>query len=181
MSKKRVDVENTYAEDRDIDEKALDVEWLDHSRIAYKWGKIHADVKYLLEKAVENKKIIRSELIVYVNRNPKEATGKDKPNAADIEAFYRTDKQYQAAVQDVIELTRELAYAEVAKNEICFTRKKALENLVILHGQQYFAGPRVPRNLTEERKKHKQPNWKEIDKEVNSKIRIGKNKMERNK
>jgi hypothetical protein len=41
--------------------------------------------------------------------------------------------------------------AEVAKNEFSFTRKAALENLVQLHGQNYFAGPKVPRNLSKER------------------------------
>jgi hypothetical protein len=29
-------------------------------------------------------------------------------------------------------------------------RKKALESLVTLYGQQYFAGPTAPRNLTKE-------------------------------
>ena len=48
-------------------------------------------------------------------------------------------------------MKEELEYAELAFQEIAWTRKKSLENLVILHGQQYFAGPKMPRNISEER------------------------------
>lgn len=167
-----MDISNEYAEDQEIDENALDLEWLDQARLAYKWGKIYADLKYKLSKAIEMKKVIRSEIILYVNKNPERTVGKAKPNKDDIEAWYRADEGYKAVVQNVLDLEREVEYAEIAKNEISFTRKKALENMVVLHGQQYFAGPRVPRNLTEEREKRR--------KEINSRIKIGKG-LKRNK
>jgi hypothetical protein len=46
-------------------------------------------------------------------------------------------------------------------------RKDALENMVRLHGQQYFAGPRIPRNLTEER----QAKQKKADTQIKMKRR----------
>ena len=45
-------------------------------------------------------------------------------------------------------------------------RKESLENLVRLHGQHYFAGPKIPRDLSSEVEQHK------IRKESNAKIRI---------
>ena len=142
-----------YEEDCSIDETALDVEWLDQGRIAGKWIKHYAHMKKRLRKAEEKKKIKRSELILEVNKNPEELIGKAKPNAADIEAYFRTHPDYQAAVDELNELTEDVEFTEMAKNEICWTRREALANMVILHGQAYFAGPKVPRNLTEERKK----------------------------
>ena len=142
-----------YEEDCNIDETALDVEWLDQGRIAGKWIRHFAYIKKQLRKAEEKKKIIRSELILKANENPEELIGKAKPNAADIEAYYRSHTAYQAAVDELNELMEEVEFTEMAKNEICWTRRQALENLVVLHGQQYFAGPKVPRNLTEEREK----------------------------
>jgi hypothetical protein len=42
-------------------------------------------------------------------------------------------------------------------------RKSALENLVKLHGQQYFAGPMVPRDLTHEWKNKQQQQKEEVE------------------
>ena len=42
-------------------------------------------------------------------------------------------------------------------------RKDALENLVRLHGQQYFAGPKIPRDLPSEMEKRTNKN-KEVNK-----------------
>jgi hypothetical protein len=38
------------------------------------------------------------------------------------------------------------------KDAIHFTRTKMLENLVRLFSEEYFAGPRIPRNLQKERR-----------------------------
>ena len=143
-----------YENDIKIDETALDVEWLDQPRLALKYGKHLIRLKTKLKAAETKKKFIRSTLILEVNKNPSLAH-KTKPNKEDIEAYYRTHPQYQEIEDEYNELLSEVEYAEIAKNEICFTRKMALENLVVLHGQQYFAGPRVPRNISEEWGKHK--------------------------
>jgi hypothetical protein len=78
---------------------------------------------------------------------------KEKPNAADIESFYRLDKIYQQLKSKWIEAQEEADFAELAQKEISWGRRSALENLVTLHGQQYFAGPKVPRDLQKERSK----------------------------
>lgn len=139
-----------YEEDVQIDETALDVEWLEHGALALRYARHAAQCAAEVRRLEEVKKTIRSELILEVNANP-ELIGKKSPNAGDIEAYYRSHPRYQKAVEKVLAAQEEAEFAEVAKNEICFTRKKALEMLVQLHGQQYFAGPRIPRDLAEER------------------------------
>jgi len=149
-----------YEQDTKIDETALDVEWLEQADLARRYGQYVADLKYEVNKLEEQKKAQRSELIHEANLNPYESTGKKTPNAGDIEAFYRRDPEYQRVVQRLLDKQYELEYAEVAKNEVAFTRKAALENLVRLHGQQYFAGPSVPRDLSKERQNQYQQNAK---------------------
>lgn len=150
-----MDNDLNYEQDMMIDHTALDVEWLDQASLALKYGRHVIDLRHQLQMAEEEVKTVRSELVDSVNRNPKSTTGKEKPTATDIEAYYRKHPDYKEAVKEKLDLEAEVNMAEIAKNEIVYTRKQALENLVILHGQQYFAGPSVPRDLNKEwRKRH---------------------------
>jgi len=139
-----------YEKDIEIDESALDVEWLDQANLALRYGRHYVALRRQVQLAEERVKTIRSDLIAEANEDPEGKLGKSKPNASDIEAYYRRSEVYRKAKTDLIDKEYELGYAEIAKNEISFTRKAALENLVTLHGQQYFAGPRIPRNLSKE-------------------------------
>lgn len=141
-----------YEEDIRIDETALDVEWLEQASLAMRYGKHWARCKMALTLAEEKIKVVRAELIKLANEDPDKYLGEGtKATAPNIEAFYRMHKRHKEAKQEWIDAQFELNIAEIAKNEISFTRKAALENLVVLHGQQYFAGPRIPRDLSEQR------------------------------
>ena len=146
-----------YESDMTIDDSSLDVECLEQGNLALKYGRIYAEAKRDVEYAEEKLKIIRSELIREANEDPEGCCGKEKPNAGDIEAYYRNHEDHKAAKKELIDLTFELTMTEHAKNEVCFTRKAMLEALITLHGQQYFAGPKMPRDLSfEAQKRHKQ-------------------------
>jgi hypothetical protein len=153
-----------YTKDMRIDDSALDVEWADQAELAIKYGKIWAEAHRNLLIAEENVKVIRAELINKVNQNPQKTVKKDKPTDSDKEAYYRTHELHIKAKEELIEAQYQCDMAEVAKNEVSFTRKSALENLVTLFGQNYFAGPSVPRNLHLEREKRNR------DRETNSGI-----------
>jgi hypothetical protein len=143
--------ELNYEKDIRISEGDLDLEWLSQAELAIKYGRIWAVAQRKLTLAEENIKVIRAELIAEANEDPKKCCKKEKPNAADIEAYYRTHPDHKQAKEEWVQAQYECNMAEVAKNEFSFTRKAALENLVQLHGQNYFAGPKVPRNLSKER------------------------------
>ena len=69
-----------------------------------------------------------------------------KPTAPVVEAFYRTDEDYQEAKQEMIDAQYD---ADMLTN-IVFAfqaRKLTLENLVRLQGQNYFSSPQEPRDL----------------------------------
>ena len=140
-----------FEKDIKIDESSLDVEWLQQPALAKKWGGYWSDCKEELAQAEEEIKVIRSELVKEANEEPDLYLGKGiKPTGPNIEAYYRTHKRHKNCKQKIIALQFELDNADIAKWEVSVSRKLALENLVILHGQQYFAGPSVPRDLSKE-------------------------------
>ncbi len=164
-----------YEKDMRIDETSLDIEWLDQVELAMKYGKLYAQAEKELTASEEEVKVIRSELIKEANEDPDKYLGEGiKPTGPNVEAYYRTHKRHKDIKKEIIELQFELNMTEVAKNEVSFTRKAALENLVTLHGQQYFAGPKVPRTITSEREKKEQQ--KKVDTGVGKKLRRSRNK-----
>jgi hypothetical protein len=156
-----------YEDDIRIDDSALDVEWCEQANLSMRYGKHYAECRKALTLSEEKIKIVRAELIKLANQDPDRYLGSGvKPTAPNIEAFYRNHVRHKAAKDEWVEAQYELNMAEVAKNEISFTRKAALEALVTLHGQNYFAGPKMPRNLTEER-----ANWdKKVSAGISAKI-----------
>jgi hypothetical protein len=142
-----------YDKDIRIDEKNLDVEWCEQSTLALKYSKYWAECKKTLLAAEERIKVVKAELIKEANEDPEKCCSKEKPNGADIEAYYRNDRRHKDAKAAWMNAQYEFDMAEIAKNEICFTRKAALEQLVKLFLGNYFSGPKMPRDLTEERQK----------------------------
>jgi len=158
-----------YEQDMTIDVDALDVMWAGQGNLALRYAKHITQLKNKTAKLEEQKKTKRSELVLEANENPMELLNKKTPNAGDIEAYYRTNEEYKEIVKRLLVAQEESEYAELALQEIAWTRKKALEHLVILHGQQYFAGPSVPRDLSKEWAQHERQ--KNVDAGVGSKMR----------
>lgn len=145
----------SYERDMSIDTQALDVEWTEQAELAMKYGRMWADAQDKCSRAEENIKLVRSQLILEITKNP-EKFGLVKTTDPMIEAAYRSDQRHIDAKEDWLDKLSELNTITVAKSEISFTRKAALENLVILHGQSYFAGPNVPRDLKNEMERRKE-------------------------
>jgi hypothetical protein len=149
---KSIKMELNYKEDVKIDPTSLELEWLDQAELAVKYGKAWSELRKKVALLDEEIKVVRSRLIRKAWENPQECLGQSKGSIQTVEAYYRTHKKHMKLKQQFIEAQEELDLVEVAKNEIAFTRKSALENLVKLYASDYFAGPNVPRNLDEVRR-----------------------------
>jgi len=157
-----------YEQDMYIDESALDQELLDQAVLATRYGRHWAECKNTLTLAEENIKLVRSELIKEANDNPEKYLGGDvKPTGPNIEAYYRNHKRHKEAKDEWVEAQFEANVAEITYKEISYTRKAALENLVKLFIADYFAGPSIPKNITEERETRK----KELNQRVGAKLK----------
>jgi len=139
-----------YEKDMHIDEEALDVELLNQPERVYKYSKLLAEAKQELELAKENLSLVKAEIDLDIRDNP------DK---------YKLQKVTETAITNIILLEEEYKEAQARLNKAMYEvnvlqgavyaindRKSSLENLVKLHGQDYFAGPSIPHNLSELRK-----------------------------
>jgi len=160
-----------YEEDVKIDHSQLDIEWLEQTSLAMRYGEEFADAKRDVSDAIEKVKIIKAKLVRRANKKPDKCLGKGiKATAPVVEAYYRSHADHMAAKEDLIEKEHTLTIIEIAKNEISFTRKTALENLVKLYNSQYFAGPEMPRELDSEWEQH------EKQKRANNKVKLNRKK-----
>ena len=154
-------IEIDYVEDSQINLDQLEVEWVQHpeKEEAYiaqvsdkKLDWVHA---IEAEKAAHEKlKTKRSKLIQFCHNNPEKCVGKKSATGPEAEAYYRTHPDYLAAKKKhnqriimALEAEAEWEAAKDMKDLMHFTKTKALEQLVLLHGQGYFAGPETPRQI----------------------------------
>lgn len=146
--------ELNYEKDVSIDDSALDVEWLAQSSLTFKYCKIEADARKALDDAKARLDIIKAELDQDIRANP-ESFGLPKVTESAIGNAISASKKCKDAEEEVRQASYELNMAQAAVRSI-YAKKDALENLVRLHGQQYFAGPSVPRDLSKEWEKKAQ-------------------------
>lgn len=137
-----------YEQDMQIDPSALDIEWLGQPSLTMKYAQNAAQTKREEACAKERLDIVRAQLDNEIRSNP-ESFGLAKATEASIQSAILLQKEYQEASKEYIDAKYESDLARYAASAIS-DRKEALENLVRLHGMQYFAGPTIPRDLNKE-------------------------------
>jgi len=137
-----------YLKNVQIDESALDVEWLQQASLTFQYGKNRAFTKKILEKKKERLALCSAELTQAIHKNPAQFQI-EKVTVAAVNAAILQNDGFQDANNIVIEAIYDNDIAGAACDAIS-SKKSALENLVKLHGQNYFAGPSIPRDLSEE-------------------------------
>jgi hypothetical protein len=145
-----------YEADIRIDEDMLDAEWLEQAALFMKYANNYADAQRDFDDVKQKLDILKAELDIEIRKNPKDYDI-EKVTEGSIQSAILITPSYQAMYDALLEAKYE---NDMAKNAVqAFNmRKDALENLVKLHGQSYFAGPKVPHNLTEMRFKRNQQN-----------------------
>ena len=140
--------EHDYDKDLSINPLELDIEWIQQPRKYRYWSELLADAKRELDKAKAEIPIIHSKLLMQIRKNP-EAFNIEKVTEGTVEAAINIHTDYIAITNKVIDLKYNVDILFSAVNAF-EQRKTALENLVKLLGQQYFAAPTVPREFTKE-------------------------------
>ena len=84
-------------------------------------------------------------LALDIRSNP-DKYGLTKTTEGAIMATVKTQREYLDAVTEHVDARHELSLLEAAVTAM-EQRKRMIEVLITLHGQQYFAGPSAPRNL----------------------------------
>jgi len=157
-----------YEKDIRIEESALDVEWLDQSSLMFRYAQNAAECRRKLDLAKEALDFVRAELDKEIRTSP-EDFGIEKVTEAVVQNAIITQERYKEANVNFINRKFEADIAQGAVRAVD-ARKDALENLVRLNGQQYFAGPKMPRDLSKERE-DREARTKEVNAGIASKMR----------
>lgn len=160
--------ELNYEKDTAIDDSALDVEWLQQASLTFKYCQMEAEARKAVDDTKSRLDIVKAELDKEIRNNP-EKFGLPKITESAIKSAILVNENHINAKDEYSQAQYELNMAQAAVRAI-YAKKDALENLVRLHGQQYFAGPSVPRDLSKE--------WENRQKQTNSnkKVKIKRRK-----
>ena len=145
---------NTYEKDMHIQEDALDFMCLEQPALTVKYSRMLAEARQTRDQAKEALDLVRAELDLQIRDNP-EKFKLPKVTEGSIASAILMNKRYQQAQKTLNDANFEVNVLQGVSNAIDH-RKSMLEGLIKLHGQQYFAGPRVPHDLSEMRKKREE-------------------------
>lgn len=129
--------------DLTIDELNLHKQWAEQPDLAQKWGEELADARLDYDNAKSNVEVVSADLELRI-RNAPETFGIPKVTEGAVKATIVTQPEYKKAVRKQNELNHKVNVLRAVCGAI-EDRKKGLESMVYLFGQQYFAVPKVGR------------------------------------
>ena len=133
-----------FKKDLQIDPGALDVAAVSQAEMFFKYAAMMVDAKIENDVAKKRLDMVEADVSYRIRvRARKEGT---KPTESSIRDTVLRHPRYRKAVQRFFLSRRRsmlLDHLVVAMEQ----RKKMIDVLVTLHGQQYFCGPSTPRNL----------------------------------
>jgi hypothetical protein len=138
-----------YINDLKIDETSLDLEIQDQPQLMMKYCINSAEAQQAMDLAKEKLEFIRSELDQAIRQSP-ETFGIEKITDKVVENTIPLQESYKNASKEYINAKFEFNTAKGAV-EACSQKKDALEQLIKLYGLNYFSGPKVPRDIRQER------------------------------
>lgn len=152
-----------YEKDMYIDDDSLDIEILNQPELMVRYAQHAAELRSERDRLKEKLDLVKSQVEKDIRDDP-ESYDLEKTTDKVVESAVIRTEDYQLTLNEYLSAKYE---ADVAGGTVSAVdaRKTSLELLVKLHGQQYFAGPKIPRDLTSERKKKS-----EDDKSVNTGI-----------
>jgi hypothetical protein len=139
---------SNYEKDVTIDPDALDVEWLGQPGLIFKYSKKSAEAQIILSNAKESLELCKATLDRKIRTNP-EKFGIEKITETVVANTIIAQSDYAEANKEYQEAQFEVNIIRGVMDALN-NKKSALENLVKLHGQNYFAGPSIPRDLSKE-------------------------------
>lgn len=125
----------------EIDEHALDKEWIKQPALYYKYAKKLADARLEQQEAQNDLEAEKADLDRMIREDPDEYD-LPKITEAGVAATIIAQSEYKDALKAVQRKQHEVATLQAAVTAFDHKRK-ALEKLVDLHGQNYFSEPRA--------------------------------------
>lgn len=137
-----------WKQDIEIDVNALDVEWAKQASLFGEYCEAQAVARDKADRIKEALEVKAAALGLKIRSNPA-SYGLEKITEGSVQAIILLDKDYATTAESLANARYELDIMVAAVRSLD-QKKSALENLVRLQGQNYFAGPSVPRNIGKE-------------------------------
>tara|TARA_R110002020_G_scaffold12409_5_gene45483 strand:+ start:3874 stop:4326 length:453 start_codon:yes stop_codon:yes gene_type:complete len=128
----------------DMDPNCLDEMWLEQPRLYHKYAKKLATAKQKLEEDKAELELCKAELDRDIRSNPSEFS-LEKITENVVANTIITQEKFRALQAQMLDTKHQVDVLGVAVTTLDH-RKRALENLVSLHGQDYFSSPRAKDN-----------------------------------
>lgn len=146
--------DNEFDDDKKIDPEQLDVEAATQAELFFKWAERYVESEGAMDRAKTRMEAIEARLSLRVRKHPEEY-GLDKVTDPSVKQVVLCDDKYKEAKEDYHKKKETCRWMEEARWAM-EQRKRMIEILVTLHGQQYFAGPSTPRDLVSAYKENSQ-------------------------
>lgn len=124
----------------EIDKNRLDREWLNQPKLYLEYSDKLAIARRKLDEAESELKVVECDLYRAVRKNPSKFGLDDKPTESSITKTIPSQKEYKEAVEFVNSRKYKVNLLQGVVIALDH-RKRALQNLVMLLGQQYFSPP----------------------------------------
>lgn len=134
-----------FRRDRIIDPAELDVAAIEQADRFFYWAERAARARVVLDRTKLQVDLAESRLTIECRKEPSKF-GIGKITDATVGHAVHNHPDYKAVCDLHLEAREEYLLLDAAV-EAMEQRKRMIEILVTLHGQQYFAGPKVPRDL----------------------------------
>jgi hypothetical protein len=138
-----------YERDTTVDHNALDVMWVDQPTLMGKYTKKLAEAEKEVDRLEERLGIKKAKLDRDIRTDPESFGIHIKLTEALILGEIAMDREYKKLRAEFIEAKYEKKMLQGAVKAIEH-RKDSIEGLAKLLGQNYFAGPKSPRDLNHE-------------------------------
>lgn len=125
----------------DIDPLILDKEWISQPNLFYKASKELADARRDYEEAKSSLDVTRSEISLAARSSPEEH-GLEKVTENTISEYVEASEEMRQCVAELRECRHAMDVCSAFVNALDH-KKKALENLVYLNGQNYYSSPNI--------------------------------------
>jgi hypothetical protein len=136
-----------FENDRKIDPSSLDLVAATQSEVFFYWAQRAVEARMASDRAKLAFDLVESRLKLQARANPADF-GLAKVTESGVDEVVKVNKEYLAAQEEYLKAREESLLLDWAVQAL-EQRKRMIEVLVTLHGQQYFAGPSVPNNLVE--------------------------------
>ena len=123
------------------DKDALDDEWIRQPELYHKYATELADARLDFEEKKNKLEVVRAELDKEIRTDP-EQFDLLKVTESGISAVIVVQPEYTKALKRINTARHRIDILQAATTALDH-KKKALENLVYLHGQNYFSSPRA--------------------------------------